>query len=142
MAPPAGFLEPDAEATGSAGGIAKRGPHGTIRGSVVEVVFQGPERERRVVRGVMMSRVCYFTGKRTKSGRQYARRGKAKYLGGVGVKVTGRTKRKFKPNIQKVRAVIDGRVVRVQASAKAIRNGCIVKPPKRTYKPTAEAAVG
>lgn len=87
-----------------------------------------------------MSRVCEFTGKRTTVGRQYARRGKAKYLGGVGRKVTGRTKRKFKPNVQKVRAVIDGRVVRVLASTKAIRNGLVVKPPKRNYKPQAKAS--
>jgi len=85
-----------------------------------------------------MSRVCYFTGKRTRSGQQYARRGKAKYLGGVGRKVTGRTKRKFKPNIQKVRALVDGKVMRIQVSAKAIRNGLVVKPPKRTWKPEAK----
>ena len=82
-----------------------------------------------------MSRVCYFTGKRTTAGRKYDRRGKAKYLGGVGRKITGKTKRKFKPNIQKVRALIDGKVVRIKASAKAIRNGLVVKPPKRTWKP-------
>lgn len=82
-----------------------------------------------------MSRVCYFTGKRTRAGRSYSHRGKAKYLGGVGRKVTGKTKRKFKPNIQKVRAVVDGKVVRIHASAKAIRNGLVVKPPKRNWKP-------
>jgi len=82
-----------------------------------------------------MSRVCYFTGKKTTSGRSYARRGKAKYLGGVGRKVTGKTKRKFKPNVQKVRALIDGKPVRVRASAKAIRNGLVVKPLKRDWKP-------
>ena len=82
-----------------------------------------------------MSRVCYFTGKRTSAGRSIARRGKAKYLGGVGRKVTGITKRAFKPNIQKVRALVDGRVVRIKVSAKAIRNGLVVKPPKRDYKP-------
>jgi large subunit ribosomal protein L28 len=87
-----------------------------------------------------MSRVCYFTGKRTRAGRSYARRGKAKYLGGVGRKVTGKTKRKFKPNIQKVRAVIDGKVVRIRVSAKAIRNGLVVKPPKRDWKPETVAA--
>lgn len=87
-----------------------------------------------------MSRVCEFTGKRTTVGRQYARRGKAKYLGGVGRKVTGRTKRKFKPNVQKVRAVVDGKVVRVMASTKAIRNGMIVKPAKRRWKPAAAKA--
>jgi len=82
-----------------------------------------------------MSRVCYFTGKRTRSGRSYAKRGKAKYLGGVGTKVTGKTKRKFKPNIQKVRAIIDGKAVRIKVSAKAIRNGLVVKPVKRVWKP-------
>lgn len=82
-----------------------------------------------------MSRVCYFTGKRTISGNAITRRGKAKYLGGVGRKITGITKRKFKPNIQTVRAVIDGRVCRIKASAKAIRMGLVQKPPKRNYKP-------
>ena len=82
-----------------------------------------------------MSRVCYFTGKRTKAGRSIARRGKAKHLGGVGRKVTGITKRKFKPNIQRVRAVIDGKVCRIKVSAKAIRMGLIEKPAKRDYKP-------
>ncbi len=78
-----------------------------------------------------MARKCPFTGKRTVAGRSIARRGKAKYLGGVGRKVTGITKRKFKPNIQKVRAVVDGRVVRIRVSAKAIRMGLITKPPRR-----------
>ncbi|MHC4123005.1 MAG: 50S ribosomal protein L28 [Planctomycetota bacterium] len=82
-----------------------------------------------------MSRVCHFTGKRTTSGRSIARRGKAKHLGGVGRKVTGITKRKFKPNIQRVRAVIDGKVCRIKVSAKAIRMGLIEKPKKRDYKP-------
>ncbi|MEM1013603.1 MAG: 50S ribosomal protein L28 [Planctomycetota bacterium] len=78
---------------------------------------------------------CHFTGKKTKIGRSKTLRGKAKYLGGVGTKITGVTKRKFKPNLQKVRAVVDGRVVRVYASAKAIRNGDVVKPQKRTWRP-------
>jgi len=89
-----------------------------------------------------MSRVCHFTGKRTKVGRSYARRGKAKYLGGVGRKVTGKTKRTFKPNIQKVRAVIDGQVVRIRVSTKAIREGLIVKPLKRDWKPEAATKAG
>ncbi len=80
-----------------------------------------------------MSRVCYFTGRRTTSGRTLTRRGKAKYLGGVGRKVTGRTKRKFKPNIQRVRTILDGKSVRLHVSAKAIRMGLITKPLKRDY---------
>ena len=82
-----------------------------------------------------MARTCHFTGKKTTIGRQKTIRGKAKYLGGVGTKITGISARKFKPNLQKVRAVIDGRIVRVLVSAKAMRNGVIVKPTKRNYKP-------
>jgi large subunit ribosomal protein L28 len=85
-----------------------------------------------------MPRVCPFTGKKTVSGRTYTHRGKAKRLGGVGRKITGKTKRKFKANIQRVRAVIDGKVVKINVSAKAIRNGLIVKPPKRTWTPPVE----
>jgi len=85
-----------------------------------------------------MSRECYFLGKKTTFGRSISRRGKAKHLGGVGKKVTGITKRKFKANIQKVRAVVDGRVCRIKVSAKAIRMGLVQKPPKRDYQPAAK----
>ena len=86
-----------------------------------------------------MPRVCYFTGKKTSFGNQKTHRGKAKYLGGVGTKTTGITARKFRPNIQKVRAVIDGQVVRIKVSTKALRSGLVTKPPKRRYKATAAA---
>ncbi len=88
-----------------------------------------------------MPRVCYFTGKKTRSGNTISRRGKAKYLGGIGKKVTGVTKRKFRPNIQRVRALVDGKVCRIKVSAKAIRMGLVVKPPKRDWKPDTDAAV-
>ncbi|HEX7008459.1 MAG TPA: 50S ribosomal protein L28 [Phycisphaeraceae bacterium] len=86
-----------------------------------------------------MPRVCEFTGRRTTTGRTYTRRGKAKYLGGVGTKVTGKTKRTFRPNIHTVTAVVDGSVRRVKASAKAIRSGLVVKPLKRKYALKAQA---
>jgi large subunit ribosomal protein L28 len=86
-----------------------------------------------------MARVCQFSGKHTVSGRMYTRRGLAKRKGGVGRKITGNTLRVFKPNIQKVRAVIDGRVVRVKIAAKLLRRGTIQKPLKRTWKPDAAA---
>ncbi len=82
-----------------------------------------------------MPRTCHFTGKKPSSGRKITRRGRPKYLGGVGIKTTGRTKRQFKPNIQTVRAVVDGKVQRIKVSTKAIRCGLVVKPPKRNWKP-------
>ena len=87
-----------------------------------------------------MSRVCHFTGKRTIAGRSYSRRGKAKKHGGVGKKVTGITKRKFKPNVHRVRALVDGKVCRIKVSTKAIRMGLVVKPPKRDYNPAQKVA--
>lgn len=80
-----------------------------------------------------MPRVCKFTGRKTSTGNTYTLRGKAKYLGGVGTKVTGKTKRTFRANIQTVTAVIDGKPQRVKISAKAIRQGLLVKPLKRKY---------
>jgi large subunit ribosomal protein L28 len=80
---------------------------------------------------VIMAKTCVFTGRKGSVGNQKTYRGKAKYLGGVGKKITGITKRKFKPNLQKVRAVVDGEVVRIWVSAAAIRSGYVVKPVKR-----------
>ena len=89
-----------------------------------------------------MSRVCFFTGKRTRAGRKIARRGKAKYLGGVGTKITGKSKRKFRPNIQKVTALVDGSVRRIKVSTKAIKMGLVIKPLKRRYAYRPETAEG
>jgi len=87
-----------------------------------------------------MSRECYYTGKRVSFGNTIARRGKAKYLGGVGRKITGISRRKFKPNIQKVHAIVDGKAVRVRVSTKAIKMGLVVKQQKRNYKPATKTA--
>jgi large subunit ribosomal protein L28 len=93
----------------------------------------------RVAKGQQMARKCSLTGKRTISGRSYTYRGKAKYLGGVGRKVTGIANRTFKPNVQKVRAIVNGKVTRIRVSAKAIRMGLITKPPRR-QRPQAVAS--
>ena len=82
-----------------------------------------------------MSRECFYTGKRVSFGNKIARRGKAKYLGGVGRKITGISRRKFKPNIQKVHAIVDGKVQRIRVSTKAIKMGLVQKRQKRNYKP-------
>lgn len=80
-----------------------------------------------------MPRVCHFTGARTRVGRTVRYRGKPKYQGGIGLKVTGIAKRKFKPNLQRVNAVIDGKPTKILASTKAIKSGLVVKPLKRKY---------
>jgi large subunit ribosomal protein L28 len=78
-----------------------------------------------------MGSKCAVTGKKPSGGNQYARRGKAKYLGGVGRKVTGKTKRTFKPNLQKIKVEIDGKVKRVRVAVSAIRGGLVKRPAKQ-----------
>ncbi|MGE3173462.1 MAG: 50S ribosomal protein L28 [Planctomycetota bacterium] len=73
-----------------------------------------------------MSRVCEVTGRRTRVGNQVKRRGLAKKQGGVGRRVTGRSKRKFKPNIQTIRVLTpEGGVLRLKVSTKVIKTGVI-----------------
>lgn len=75
-----------------------------------------------------MPRVCEFCGKRTRVGNKITRRGLAKRKGGVGKKVTGITKRKFLPNIQRVQAKINGTVRRVKICTRCLASGKIEKP--------------
>ncbi len=62
------------------------------------------------------------------------RSGKAKKKGGIGTHVTAITKRRFLPNLQRVRAVIDGEVKYIRVSTRAIKKGLITKPVRRTWK--------
>ena len=74
-----------------------------------------------------MAKTCVFTGKKAGYGNRKTYRGKAKYLGGVGKKITGTSRRKFKPNLQKVRAVVDGAPRRVRICTRCLKSGRIVK---------------
>lgn len=61
-------------------------------------------------------------------GNQIETRGKAKYLGGVGTKVTGISRRKFKPNLQRVRITTPEGGTRVaRVCTQCIRSGAIRK---------------
>jgi large subunit ribosomal protein L28 len=52
----------------------------------------------------------------------------AKAKGGVGRRITGKSHRTFKPNIQRVRAVVDGSVKRVKVCTRCLKKGSVVKP--------------
>ena len=86
-----------------------------------------------------MARKCELTGKGPRKGSKIWRSGKAKKLGGIGTHITAITKRRFLPNLQRVKAVVDGEVRYMRVSAKAIKKGLIVKAPKRTWKKEAPA---
>ena len=81
-----------------------------------------------------MSRVCQLTGTGPVTGSRIRRSGKAKKKGGIGMHVTKVVKRRFLPNLHRVKAVIDGEVKYIRVTAKAIKKGLVTKPLKRTWK--------
>ena len=74
-----------------------------------------------------MSRTCDICGRGTTSGRQYTRRGRAKHLGGVGIKTTGVSHRTFRPNLQQIRVLVKGATKRMRVCTKCIKNGKVTK---------------
>ena len=75
-----------------------------------------------------MACVCEVCGKSSSMGNKVTHRGKAKYLGGVGTKITGITRRKFKPNLQRVRVTTaNGTHKTMRVCTQCIRNGAITK---------------
>ena len=87
-----------------------------------------------------MARICELTGKRPIKGSIIWRSGKSKKSGGIGTHITAITKRRFMPNLQRVKALIDGEVRYVRVTANAIKKGLVVKAPKRTWKKEEAAA--
>ena len=78
-----------------------------------------------------MSKVCQYSGKRPVVGHRVIRRGKAKREGGIGQNVTGITKHRMKPNLQRIRIIDEnGTVRRVRVCARYIKAGKFVKAVK------------
>jgi len=68
------------------------------------------------------------------------RSGKAKKTGGIGTHVTAITKRKFRVNLQRVKALLpNGEVRYIRVAATALKKGLVTKAPKRTWKKGDEA---
>lgn len=70
-----------------------------------------------------MSRKCPITGKKPAVGYSYTIRGIAKKKKGIGLKVTGKTRRCFKPNLVKKRLWLsdEKRFVSMRLSTAALR---------------------
>lgn len=77
-----------------------------------------------------MPRVCDVCGKGPAVGNRITTRGKAKYLGGVGTKVTGISRRQFKPNLQRVKVADGPRTRTIHACTQCIRGGFVTKAIK------------
>jgi len=87
-----------------------------------------------------MARICELTGKRPAKGSIIWRSGKSKKSGGIGTHITAITKRRFIPNLQRVKAIVDGEVRYMRVSARAIKQGLVIKAPRRTWKKEEAAA--
>ena len=91
-----------------------------------------------------MAGQCEICGKRAQMGNRVTTRGKAKYLGGVGTKITGISRRRFKPNLQRVRVTTKGNTNRsMRVCAQCIRSGAVAKTIKSApFKLPASSAGG
>ena len=79
-----------------------------------------------------MARSCEICGKGFSMGNSVTIRGKQKYLGGVGTKITGITRRKFKPNLQKIKVALpSGGAKSMMVCTQCIRSGAVRKAVKR-----------
>ena len=75
-----------------------------------------------------MGKICVITGRRPVKGSIINRKGQTKKSGGIGTHVTSITKRKFRPNLQKVRIrMANGGTKRVWVSVKALKAGLVQK---------------
>jgi large subunit ribosomal protein L28 len=75
-----------------------------------------------------MARICEICGKSAQLGNRIETRGKAKYLGGVGTKITGITRRKFKPNLQRVKVTTPtGSTKSMRVCTQCLRSGAVRK---------------
>jgi large subunit ribosomal protein L28 len=82
-----------------------------------------------------MARICALTGKGPRKGSIIWRSGKPKKQGGIGTHITAITKRRFLPNLQRVKAQMpNGEVRYIRVAASAIKKGLVMKAAKRTWK--------
>lgn len=69
-----------------------------------------------------MAKQCAICGKKTTIGRQVSHSHNV-------------TARSWKPNLQRVRALVDGSVKRLLVCTSCLRSGKITKPPVRNWSP-------
>jgi large subunit ribosomal protein L28 len=76
-----------------------------------------------------MSKECHYCGKGTVIGRNVSHAHNV-------------SRRPIRPNLQRVRALVEGSVQRVWVCTRCLRSGRVVKPPMRQWEGEAEGAGG
>ncbi len=69
------------------------------------------------------------------AGRTYARKGKPKKEGGVGRHIARKNKRRFLPNLQSIRVMMNGLVRKIRVCTKCIKKGLLVRAVTLKPKP-------
>jgi large subunit ribosomal protein L28 len=78
-----------------------------------------------------MGMQCHVCKKKPIQGNQKTYRGRPKYLGGIGLKITGISRRTFYPNLQRIQIQEGGAVIRARVCVQCIRSGRVQRPIKR-----------
>jgi len=68
-----------------------------------------------------MAQYCEICGKGSNNANRIRRRGKAKKKGGVGRNVTSVSSRTQKPNLQKVKAIVDDKKQKITVCTKCLK---------------------
>ena len=74
-----------------------------------------------------MARVCEICNKGPATGNKIVRSGLPKKTGGIGLNTTGVSKRRFLPNLHRIRVVENGRRLRRTVCAACIKSNRVVK---------------
>jgi len=83
-----------------------------------------------------MAQVCDICSKGPIKARKITRRGKSKKEGGIGLNITGINLRRQMPNLQSIRAIVNGKPQRILVCTRCLRSG---KVQKRLAVPKAKA---
>ena len=74
-----------------------------------------------------MARVCDICGKGARTGNRITRKGLEKKKGGIGLHTTGITRRRFLPNVQKIRVRVNGSIQAKRVCTACLKAGKVVK---------------
>jgi large subunit ribosomal protein L28 len=88
-----------------------------------------------------LMRTCAICKKKPLTGNSIVRRGLAKKTGGIGKKISGITRRRFYPNLQRVKVLfLNGTVRRINVCVSCLKAGKVKKAPsRRSYTATPAA---
>ena len=88
-----------------------------------------------------MPATCAICGKTGSFGNVVRTRGEPKKKGGFGLKITGITRRRYRPNLHKVRVTIAGAARRIRVCARCIKSGRVVKRARGARRAALQAAL-